>query len=86
MRAETKDIEAAIAKLSTGKDVVYKLSETFGGEFVHIVLNEEGKGKYAIVLEDVKEGKPSGKKQVFITTDSAKFCAKWVNNMWGETI
>jgi len=86
MRAERKDIEAAIAKMSDGKDVVYKLPETFGGEFVHVVLNQEGKGKYAIVLEKEEEGKPSGKKSVFLTTDSASFVAKWINNMWGETI
>jgi hypothetical protein len=86
MRAERKDIEAAIVKLSSGKDLVYKLPETFGGEFAHVVLNQEGKGKYAIILENQEEGKPTGKKTVFITTDSASFCAKWVNSMWGEIV
>jgi hypothetical protein len=86
MRAERKDIEAAIAKLSDGKDIVYKLSETFGGEFVHVVLNQEGKGKYAIVLEKQTDGKPTGQKSVFLTTDSASFVAKWCNNMWAETV
>jgi hypothetical protein len=86
MRAERKDIEAAMGKMSNGKDLVYKLPETFGGEFAHIVLNQEGKGKYAIILEKQEDGKPTGKKSVFITTDSAEFCAKWVNNMWGETV
>ena len=86
MRAETKDIETAMAKLTNGKDLVYKLPETFGGEFAHLALNQEGKGKYTIILEKSEDGKPTGKKSLFMTTDSAKFCAKWVNNMWGETV
>ena len=32
MRVERKDIEGAMAKLTEGKDLVYKLPETFGGE------------------------------------------------------
>lgn len=86
MRAVQKDILAAINKLTDGKEAVYKLSATFGGEFVHVVLNQEGKGKYAIILEKEEDGKPTGKKSVFLTTDNANFVAKWVNNMWAETI
>lgn len=86
MRAERKDIEAAIIKLNGGKDLVYKLPETFGGEFAHIVLNKEGKGKYSIVLETADEDKPTGQKVVFLSTDKASFIAKWINDMWGEPV
>ena len=86
MRVEKKDIETAMERLSESKELVYKLPETFGGEFVHVALNKEGKGKWAIILEKEEEGKPTGKKSVFITTDNAGFVAKWVNNMWAETV
>jgi hypothetical protein len=86
MRAERKDIESAVNKLTDGKELTYKLPETFGGEFVHIALNKEGKGKYIIILEKEDDGKPNGQRSVFLTTDSASFCAKWCNNMWAETV
>ena len=87
MRAERKDVEDAIGKLSGGKELVYKLAETFGGEFAHIVLNKDAKGgKYSIVLEEADEDKPTGKKSVFMSTDKVPFIAKWINDMWGEPV
>lgn len=85
MRVDKNDIYDAVDNLVKGQIITYKLPETFGGEFAHIVLND-GKGKFAIILEKEEDGKPTGKKSVFLTTDSASFVAKWINSMWGERV
>ncbi len=86
-RVETADVQAALEKLSGGQVLTYKLAETFGGEFAHIQLNPEPKGKkYFMTLEKSQAGKPTGKKSVFMKHNDAKFVAKWINSMWGETL
>lgn len=76
MPVQKKELIELMEALPAGQELVYQLSQTFGGNFVVIVNDPNAKKRYIMrwgkSLDVAKASEP------FITADKAKKIAEWV--------
>jgi len=76
-----KVLQEKVEQLGREEVITYKLSESYGGELIHIMQNPDypkvkGSKEFNLYLEKVEEdGRPVGKKSLFISGNSKEMAA-----------
>ncbi|MFZ5586076.1 MAG: hypothetical protein ACOZHQ_09125 [Thermodesulfobacteriota bacterium] len=85
MPVNKKELTELIEKLASGQELVYKLAQTFGGNYCVIALNPPGaKKKY--VMRWGKSVEVARASEPFLQADKAKKIAEWVAERHGEAV
>ena len=79
-----------IEQLTLGQALSYRLPETYGGGLAVIELNpqypKKGQKKYILSLEELVNGKPTGKRRRFVDSTKPKELAGWLLDRSGELL
>jgi len=82
VKPEEQEIINQIEQLSPRESLSYQLKELFGGELAIVELNpkypDKGQRKYRMSLEQLVDGKPSGKRQYLLGNDKPEKIADWL--------
>lgn len=87
MITDKKVVKSQIEAIKNDQVAKYKLPEYRAGDIMWVELNNTGKGKkYNVWAEKTEAGKPTGKKTLFMNSDSPKDIANWIRDMDAEEI
>jgi hypothetical protein len=79
-----------IEQLTPGQTLSYRLPETYGDRLAVIELNlqylKKGQKKYILSLEELVDGKPTGKRRRFLDSNKPKDLAGWILDRDGELL
>jgi len=84
MPMNKKELTELFEKMAPGQEQVYKLAQTFGGNYCVVNFTPDGKKKY--VMRWGKSVEVARSSEPFLQADKAKKIAEWIAERHGEAV